>query len=413
MDVQTPTRASGLRRMECGQPTRKGTPCRNAPLIWFDHWPTQELPGRCGAHLGKADKITYADRRARDEEATRQHWEASHPACWTWPEPDAIASATSAWEALWCWQDQQCAICGRRRELVVDHDHDSGLVRGLLCGPCNSRERRDGLWARYSKRPATKILGIEIRYQDNRLGESAPNLKEFRSSLAGLADEPCRRCGSAKNDPCGCPPYFRLSAWRLASSIGNAVLITARLDINDIPHAVRTYFRGEVSLEGEFIKDLIRLPRLDYIAGKWFGGVLEAKQTPIEPRASELSDPFPQPRDDAPTKSIPLALAGRLVTGLGLAGLTGLRNSDLPVQARCYGLATALGLRLANDASDGAVAVGIDELEATEHILRWVSQHLTNGGWEAESPETGPMLAETFTEDAETICEIRKRLSPS
>lgn len=45
------------------------------------------------------------------------------------------------YEALFEEQDNKCAICNRDLDTVkacVDHNHTTGVVRGILCSQCNS-----------------------------------------------------------------------------------------------------------------------------------------------------------------------------------------------------------------------------------------------------------------------------------
>jgi len=39
---------------------------------------------------------------------------------------------------IWWRQKGKCAVCGKKKRLVVDHNHKTGKVRGLLCDKCNS-----------------------------------------------------------------------------------------------------------------------------------------------------------------------------------------------------------------------------------------------------------------------------------
>ncbi|WP_323187912.1 MULTISPECIES: endonuclease domain-containing protein [unclassified Streptomyces] len=69
------------------------------------------------------------------------------------------------------WQDGRCALCSSQQsDLVVDHDHETGLVRGLVCPRCSTREGMNSLDAGPSARcrghHPTMMMGVQLRYCD-------------------------------------------------------------------------------------------------------------------------------------------------------------------------------------------------------------------------------------------------------
>jgi hypothetical protein len=67
------------------------------------------------------------------------------------------------------WQEARCAMCGFEDDkIVMDHCHESGLIRGLLCHSCNLNESsNDSLrWKIYRKFPPTMFLNVKIFYND-------------------------------------------------------------------------------------------------------------------------------------------------------------------------------------------------------------------------------------------------------
>lgn len=68
--------------------------------------------------------------------------------------------------ALREFQGGKCAVCEDEKPLVVDHDHKTGLVRGLLCVRCNTTEgSKEWPWLRaYRENPPAVQLGVTVKY---------------------------------------------------------------------------------------------------------------------------------------------------------------------------------------------------------------------------------------------------------
>jgi hypothetical protein len=51
-------------------------------------------------------------------------------------------NANEIYDALRAKQNGCCAVCGKpesaKRNLAIDHDHETGVIRGLLCVSCNT-----------------------------------------------------------------------------------------------------------------------------------------------------------------------------------------------------------------------------------------------------------------------------------
>lgn len=88
----------------------------------------------CAAEIGR-------QRRLADPDYSRRITERGYFRAYRWRRIEQrYGLSRGEYEALLMAQGELCAVCrgtNNGKHLVVDHDHSSGLVRGLLCGGCN------------------------------------------------------------------------------------------------------------------------------------------------------------------------------------------------------------------------------------------------------------------------------------
>ncbi|AGY37004.1 EndoVII [Mycobacterium phage Fredward] len=106
----------------------------------------------------------------------RARRQTTRDAAWERRLMDTYGITAEEYWAIYEFQGGKCYICQRatgkgRKKLSVDHDHDTGFVRGLLCGPCNRdvvghlRDEPEAFLRGYnylSSPPAIAVIGRRV-----------------------------------------------------------------------------------------------------------------------------------------------------------------------------------------------------------------------------------------------------------
>jgi hypothetical protein len=160
----------------CTATTVSGRPCK----AQASRWPrdVDGNPQLCGRHLPVPLREIRDAGFTELERRRVERLDARTPDCWSWPVVE-LNDRGDEWALLMMFRDWhfgRCAVCSYRApRLVEDHDHDSGLVRGLLCPSCNGLEPYDdGLFGKYRERSPAQILGVRLRYSNPFHGWAQP-----------------------------------------------------------------------------------------------------------------------------------------------------------------------------------------------------------------------------------------------
>lgn len=118
----------------CANKDKKSTPEKNRERSRKYYHSHKELCNR--------KTRDWKDRNREKYLSNLREYRRGHPQEYN-PEKGRIATirshgiSPSYFENLRTAQSNECAICHKKEKLVIDHDHKTGKVRGLLCRNCN------------------------------------------------------------------------------------------------------------------------------------------------------------------------------------------------------------------------------------------------------------------------------------
>ena len=161
-------------------------PCRlEIGRAWRQAHPDRHAASKRRSQAKKPEQYRAAKRRRyhADVEHSREMqraWAAAHPE--TIAKRNRVRTETGymRWkrygltrdqcDELLAFQNYCCAQCGKplasSRATHLDHDHETGRVRGFLCLPCNVRlafwEHRIPEFAVYRSQPPASLIGLDL-----------------------------------------------------------------------------------------------------------------------------------------------------------------------------------------------------------------------------------------------------------
>lgn len=93
------------------------------------------LQSQCRDCISKLHHDWYEKNKAEVKDASRTRWKSTRRG------RHLLATyGIDEWQyaEMYVEQGAGCSICGKHKEILhVDHDHNTGKIRGLLCGNCN------------------------------------------------------------------------------------------------------------------------------------------------------------------------------------------------------------------------------------------------------------------------------------